>query len=252
VLAAVAMVISFWLSVAAGDAEAAAARLRPAPAQFAQVMRAHLSATKPKKSTPKAFKITGTGVLGGSVPDWAVAAFATFEQPRAASLPYDIARMFVGSKKYRIPRFREWGIDYHEARQLDVASRRFYFIPGEKAICLFFAQAIGGSILCVPNGPLAYHNGLSFDLVPPPTDEQLDEWIHDRSKPYPTGGPVVTIGVAPRGVTQVMLHSLSHEDRVASQVGEGYVGATKDIIIARTFSGPTVSPYDSAPYTPLR
>jgi hypothetical protein len=204
----------------------------------------------PDKAKPKMVKIAGPGLLHGVVPDWAVATFATFEQPRAASIPYEMARMFTGSKRYRLPKLAEQGIDYHEARQLDVASRRFYLVPGEKAICLFYLSS-KGAIACFPNGPFAFHNGISFDLVPPPTDKQLGEWIQDRTKPFPTAGPVVTIGVAPRGVTQVMLHSLSKQDRLASQVGEGYVGATKDYIIARTFSGPSVPAYNDVPYSPL-
>jgi hypothetical protein len=62
---------------------------------------------------------------------------------------------------------------------------------------------------------------------------------------------VVTLGVAPRGVTQVLLHAQGGEDRMATQVGEGYVGVTKQPVYSRTFSGPGIDPYNSAPYSPL-
>ncbi|WP_445149841.1 hypothetical protein [Baekduia sp. Peel2402] len=201
------------------------------------------------RATP--VKLTGLGPLGGVVPDWAIAAFATFEQPRAASIPRDLAHLFTGPKP--LPILREQGIDYHEARQLDVAGRRFYLVPGRGAICLFYPRGDGsGAAVCLRNGPLAYLNGINVDLLPPPSEEQVNEWLRDRTKPYPvTGSPVVTIGVAPRGVTQVLLHAQPREERVAVQVGEGYVGTTKDIIYSRTFSGPGVLPYNSAPYTPL-
>jgi len=44
------------------------------------------------KSKSRMVKITGTGVLGGVVPDWAIVAFATFELPRATAIPRDMAR----------------------------------------------------------------------------------------------------------------------------------------------------------------
>jgi hypothetical protein len=210
---------------------------------------------KPKptpKPRPRTVKNVGPGVLGGVVPDWAIAAFATFEQPRATSLPRDMVRLFTGAKP--LPMLRTQGVDYHEARQLDVAGRRFYLVPGQKAICIFYPRKVdSGSAVCLNNGPFAYLFGINVDIQPPPSEQQVDEWLKDRSKPYPVhGSPVVTVGVAPRGVTQVLLHAQPDEDRVAAQVGEGYVGETKDIVYSRTFSGPSVPAYNSAPYTPLK
>jgi hypothetical protein len=235
------LAISLGHPMATGGASAVASQHDPS--------RATPSA-KPKPKS-RMVKITGVGVLGGVVPDWATAAFATFDQPRAASIPRDMLRLFVGAKP--LPMLRKQGLDYHEARQLDVAGRRFYLVPGQKAICIFYPRKDeSGSAVCLPNGPLSYMYGISIDIQPPPSEQQVDDWLNDRSKPYPVhGSPIVTVGVAPRGVTQVLLHA-PDEDRVATQVGEGYVGETKDVVYSRTFSGPTVPAYNSAPYTPLK
>jgi hypothetical protein len=204
---------------------------------------------KPKIAKDRPVPITGPGPLGGTVPGWAIAAFATLEQPRAASISSRIVAMFNKPKQFAY--LRKHGIDYHEARQIDVASRRLYLVPGRDAICLFFPGFEGPGTICAANdGPFSFHNGISILMVPPPTSKQLDGWVKDRSKPYPTGKPVVAIGVAPRGVTQVMLHGQDGHDRLASQVGEGYVGALDTPIIAKTFSGPEVPAFNDAPYAP--
>src|SRR3982751_587774 len=148
---------------------------------------------KPKATKDRLVPITGPGLLGGTVPDWAIAAFATFEQPRAASISSRIIAMFSKPKQFAY--LRRHGVDYHEARQIDVASRRLYLVPGRDAICLFFPGFEGPGTICAANdGPFSFHNGISILMVPPPTNKQLDAWIKDRSKPYPTGKPVVAIG----------------------------------------------------------
>jgi hypothetical protein len=184
----------------------------------------------PKKRQEAKYATAGAGPLHGVVPPAQVAIFASLTKPRATDVPRAIVRMFTA---VGLRHLKQLGIDYTEARRLDVANVRFYLIPGQRGICLFMTD--GGSV-CSADLAWVARYGLNVNLVPPPAGGV------DLTSAPGTPGPVLALGVVPRGITAVTVTATSGETVTAEQAGEAYVGLTRSAIASRTLTGPGLDP----------
>lgn len=184
----------------------------------------------PKKKTEAKITAIGEGPLHGVVPPAQVAIFASLAKPRATDVPRAIVRAFT---TVGLQHLKQLGIDYTEARRLDVANARFYLIPGKRGICLF---TIDGGSVCSANLASVARYGLNVNLVPPPAGPV------DQTSAPGTPGPVVLLGVVPRGITAVTVTTTTGETVTADQAGEAYIGLTRAAIVSRTLTGPGLDP----------
>jgi hypothetical protein len=195
---------------------------------------------KAKKKPAKKAKSTwiGSGPLHGVVPAEQVAIFASLSEPRATTVPTVIVRQFTAGLQY----LRQLGIDYTEARRLDVAGARMYLIPGKGGICLFGSDGVSR---CSEHLDQVARYGLSLDMVPPPAGP-----VDVNAAPV-SPGPVFTFGVVPRGYTTVTVTSTTGTTIIADQSGEAYVALVRAPgIVSRTRTGPGLEPVTDPVFTP--